>query len=70
MGCSTSFSLGFRGLYDFVYLPIDFSRKSNVGYCFVNLVNATAASNFLATLQGFHGWTGSSRKVSKPSGAS
>jgi len=56
-------SLGFRGLYDFVYLPIDFSRNSNVGYAFINLVNATAASKFQATLHGFHGWTGSSRKV-------
>jgi len=56
-------TLGFRGLYDFVYLPIDFGRKSNVGYAFVNLINATAASNFRAMLQGFQGWTGSSQKV-------
>lgn len=56
-------ALGFHGLYDFVYLPIDFSRNSNVGYAFVNLINAAAASKFQATFQGFHGWTGSSRKV-------
>jgi hypothetical protein len=56
-------SLGFRGLYNFVYLPIDFSRNSNVGYCFVNLVDATVASKFQTTFQGFQGWTGSSRKV-------
>jgi len=56
-------ALGFQGLYDFLYLPIDFSRNSNVGYCFVNLINATAASKFQAMLHGFHGWTGSSRKV-------
>jgi hypothetical protein len=55
--------LGFQGLYDFVYLPIDFSRKSNVGYSFVNLIDAAVASRFLATFQGFQGWTGSSRKV-------
>jgi hypothetical protein len=56
-------SLGFQGLYDFVYLPIDFARKANVGYCFVNLVDAAVASKFQATFQGFQGWTGSSRKV-------
>lgn len=56
-------SLGFQGLVDFVYLPIDFSRNSNVGYCFVNLVNPQAASALQAALQGFQGWTGSSRKV-------
>merc|ERR1712070_229381 len=56
-------SLGFQGLFNFVYLPIDFSRKSNVGYAFVNLCNAEAASAFQAAFQGFQGWTGSSRKV-------
>jgi hypothetical protein len=56
-------NLGFKGLYDFVYLPIDFSRNSNVGYCFVNLVEAAVASKFQATFQGFQGWRGSSRKV-------
>jgi len=56
-------ALGFRGLYNFVYLPIDFSRNSNVGYCFVNLVDAAVASKFQTTFQGFQGWTGSSRKV-------
>jgi hypothetical protein len=50
-------------LFDFVYLPIDFARKSNVGYCFVNLINAEAASSFQAAFQGFQGWTGSSQKV-------
>jgi hypothetical protein len=29
-------ALGFQGLYDFVYLPIDFSRMANVGYCYLN----------------------------------
>jgi hypothetical protein len=56
-------ALGFQGLYDFVYLPIDFARNANVGYCFVNLVDAVAASKFQAAFQGFQGWTGSSRKV-------
>ena len=25
-------TLGFQGLYDYVYLPIDFFRQANVGY--------------------------------------
>lgn len=55
--------LGFKGEYDFLYLPIDFARQSNLGYCFVNLVTADAASRFYATFSGFSSWRGSSEKV-------
>mmetsp|Transcript_59785 Transcript_59785/g.153991 ORF Transcript_59785/g.153991 Transcript_59785/m.153991 type:complete len:660 (+) Transcript_59785:175-2154(+) len=41
-----------KGQYDFVYLPIDFNSKCNIGYSFINFRSAEAA---VAFMQEFHG---------------
>eukprot|EP00437_Effrenium_voratum_P008017 CAMPEP_0181438182 /NCGR_PEP_ID=MMETSP1110-20121109/21775_1 /TAXON_ID=174948 /ORGANISM="Symbiodinium sp., Strain CCMP421" /LENGTH=715 /DNA_ID=CAMNT_0023561857 /DNA_START=79 /DNA_END=2226 /DNA_ORIENTATION=- len=43
---------GYKNLYDFVYLPIDFSSKCNVGYAFINFRTPGAAHRFHTE---FHG---------------
>jgi hypothetical protein len=42
----------FNGLFDFMYLPIDFKNKCNVGYGFINFRNQDACERFVAN---FHG---------------
>lgn len=43
---------GYKGQYDFVYLPIDFNSKCNVGYAFINFRLPAMAQKFM---QEFHG---------------
>merc|ERR1712050_603475 len=39
---------GFAGLYDFIYLPHKFKEHRNMGFAFINFVDADVASQFLA----------------------
>merc|ERR1719377_181029 len=47
---------GFRSLYDFVYLPMDFRNGVNLGYAFVNLLTHQDALQAMSTFQGFSRW--------------
>ena len=46
-------NLGFEGLYDFFYLPIDYRNKCNVGYCFVSFIHNEAARRFMEKMIGY-----------------
>lgn len=54
---------GFFGLYDFLYLPMDFGRKANLGYAFVNLVDSETTSAFWTAFDGFSQWALPTAKV-------
>ncbi|WVZ85407.1 hypothetical protein U9M48_032343 [Paspalum notatum var. saurae] len=41
-----------RGTYDFIYLPIDFKNKCNVGYAFINMINPENIVPFYKTFNG------------------
>jgi len=54
---------GFNGLYDFIYLPIDFKSGACLGYAFVNLVEPSVVASFWERFHGFSDWVLPSRKV-------
>ncbi|XP_030938118.1 protein MEI2-like 1 isoform X2 [Quercus lobata] len=41
-----------RGTYDFLYLPIDFKNKCNVGYAFINMIDARQIISFHQAFDG------------------
>merc|ERR1719201_2365948 len=45
-------NLTFRGKFDFLYLPIDFANKCNIGYAFINFRDTASCREFMAA---FHG---------------
>jgi hypothetical protein len=47
---------GFRGLYTFVYVPIDFKTHAGLGYAFVDLVSPFHARRVHQQLEGFAQW--------------
>lgn len=54
---------GFQGVYDLVYLPIDFNSNAGFGYAFINLVTPEDAERFRLHFQGYTGWALTSEKV-------
>merc|ERR1719316_1102399 len=42
----------FRGLFDYLYMPMDFKTKRNKGYAFVNLVSPANALEFFQEFNG------------------
>jgi predicted ester cyclase len=47
---------GFAQKYDFAYLPRDFQRPANLGYCFVNLLTHEVAVEMMQHFEGFCRW--------------
>ncbi|KAJ0973540.1 hypothetical protein J5N97_021499 [Dioscorea zingiberensis] len=41
-----------RGTYDFIYLPIDFKNKCNVGYAFINMIDPQRIIPFFQAFNG------------------
>lgn len=38
--------------FDFIYLPVDRSKRANLGYCFINFLTASGAADFTASFDG------------------
>lgn len=56
-------ALGFAGRYDFVYMPMDFSKGCSLGYAFVNVCSPRDATCLRCIFEGFSQWPTLSEKV-------
>jgi hypothetical protein len=54
---------GFFGQFDFIYVPVDFKNKRNLGYALINLVGPAEALRFMAHFSGFSRWGVPSEKT-------
>lgn len=54
---------GFASCYDFLYLPIDYSRGASFGYAFVNCTSSANAERMKEEFQGFNEWLLGSQKI-------
>lgn len=54
---------GFAGLYNFVYLPVDFQTEMGMGYAFVNLLTTEEVRRFMLAFNGFRDWPRASAKI-------
>jgi len=54
---------GFSGLYNLVYLPMDYHRKAGFGYAFIDFLTTEEAERFRATFEGFSDWGLVSHKI-------
>jgi len=56
-------SNGLAGRYDFLYYPIDFTRRAGLGYAFINMCTAADAEIARGLLEGFSQWCVPSNKI-------
>jgi hypothetical protein len=54
---------GFRGSYNFLYVPIDFNTRAALGYAFISFESPSMVPRFWRTLDGFSEWNVSSRRA-------
>jgi hypothetical protein len=44
---------GFRGVYNFFYLPVDYKNHCNMGYAFINFTDHAGAMKFMSAFKGY-----------------
>lgn len=56
-------SQGFFGRFDFIYLPVDFKHRRNLGYALINLISPCEALRLTEHFEGFSTWDVVSDKI-------